>query len=119
MQENNRIECKRELNDRFERAVVSFLNYPGGGEVLIGISDDGTIFGVNDSDTLQLKIVDKIRNNIRPQTLGLFDVVSTKMDGKNVIRVIVSCGQQRPYYIRKFGMSEQGCFIRSEVLLSP
>ena len=30
MHENNRIEYKRELNDRFERAVVSFLNYAGG-----------------------------------------------------------------------------------------
>ncbi|GHS92995.1 hypothetical protein AGMMS50276_02220 [Synergistales bacterium] len=36
MQENNRTEFKRELNDRFERAVVSFLNYAGGGEVTIG-----------------------------------------------------------------------------------
>jgi predicted HTH transcriptional regulator len=41
MQENNRIEYKRELNDRFERAVVSFLNYAGGGEVIIGMDDDG------------------------------------------------------------------------------
>jgi len=42
MQELYRIEYKRELNDRFERAVVSFLNYSGGGEILIGVDDDGT-----------------------------------------------------------------------------
>jgi len=112
MQESNRVEFKRELNDRFERAVVSFLNYSGGGEILIGVADDETAVGVTDTDTLQLQIVDRIRNNIRPQTLGLFDVVLTKIDGKDVIQVIVSCGQQRPYYIRKKGMSEQGCFIR-------
>ena len=112
MHETNRIELKRELNDRFERAVVSFLNYAGGGEILIGIDDDETIIGISDADIVQLQIVDRIRNNIRPQTLGLFDVVLTKIDGKNIIRVIVSCGQQRPYYIRKMGMSEQGCFIR-------
>ena len=35
-----------------------------------------------------------------------------QLDGKDIIRVIVSCGQQRPYYIRKYGMSERGCFIR-------
>jgi predicted HTH transcriptional regulator len=35
VQETNRIEYKRELNDRLERAIVSFLNYPGGGEVII------------------------------------------------------------------------------------
>jgi hypothetical protein len=37
MQENNRIEFKRKLNDRFERTVVSFLNYAGGGEMIIGV----------------------------------------------------------------------------------
>jgi len=112
MQENNRTEYKRELNDRFERAVVSFLNYVGGGEIVLGIDNSGNVTGISNTDTTQLKIVDRIRNNIRPQTLGLFDVIQDKSDDKDIIRVIVSCGQQRPYYIRKFGMSEQGCFIR-------
>ena len=112
MQESNRIEYKREVNDCFERAVVSFLNYSGGGEILVGVDDDGMTYGVTDTDAIQLQIVDRIRNNIRPQTLGLFDVVLTQIDGMDVIRVIVSCGQQRPYYIRKYGMSEKGCFIR-------
>ena len=112
MAESNRIEYKRELNDRFERAVVSFLNYTGGGEILIGIDDDGNAVGVDNADTVQLQIVDRIRNNVRPQTLGLFDVVLVEIDGRDVIRVIVSCGQQRPYYLRKKGMTEQGCFIR-------
>jgi predicted HTH transcriptional regulator len=112
MPENNRTEYKRELNDKFEKAVVSFLNYAGGGEIIIGIADDGGIYGVNEPDKVQRQIVDRIRNNIRPQTLGLFDVVQDSIDDKNIIRVIVSCGQQRPYYIRKMGMSELGCFIR-------
>ena len=96
MQENNCIEFKRELNDRLERAVVSFLNYAGGGEILIGIEDNGIAVGVADMDGTQLKVIDRIRNNIRPQTLGLFDVVQDQIDDKNIIRVIVSCGQQRP-----------------------
>ncbi len=115
MLETNRIEYKRELNDRFERAVVAFLNYTGGGEILIGVDDDGTVVGVDDADTVQCQIVDRIRNNIRPQTLGLFDVVLTQIDGLNVIRVIVSCGQQRPYYIRKLGMTEHLSFPKTRV----
>ncbi|MCL2862820.1 MAG: putative DNA binding domain-containing protein [Methanimicrococcus sp.] len=112
MMENNRVEFKRELNDRFERSVVSFLNYAGGGEIVIGVDDSGEVFGVTDADSVQLKVIDRIRNNIKPQTLGLFDVVLEQRGGRDVIRVIVSCGQQRPYYIRKYGMTEQGCFIR-------
>ena len=112
MQENNRTEFKSELNDRFERSVVSFLNYSGGGEIIIGLDNKGNAVDIGNTDEIQLKIVDRIRNNIRPQTLGLFDVVQDQIDGKDIIRVIVSCGQQRPYYIRKYGMSERGCFIR-------
>ena len=112
MLENNRIEYKRELNDRFERSVVSFLNYAGGGEIVLGIDNSGKVTGISNPDTVQLKIVDRVKNNIKPQTLGLFDVILDKIDNKDVIRVIVSAGRQRPYYIRKFGMTEQGCFIR-------
>ena len=112
MQETSRVEYKRQLNDRLERTVVSFLNYPGGGELIIGIDDNGDVFGVPDLDDTQLKIINRICNNIKPQTLGLFDVVFSEVDDKKIIRIIVSCGQQRPYYIKKHGMSDQGCFIR-------
>jgi predicted HTH transcriptional regulator len=34
------------------------------------------------------------------------------MDGKNVIRIVVSGGAQKPYYIRKKGMTPEGCVLR-------
>ena len=112
MQETNRIEFKRGLSNSFERAVVSFLNYPGGGEILVGVDDEGKAVGVENADSIQRKIVDRIRNNIGPQTLGLFDVILAQKEGKDIVRVIVSCGPERPYYIRKLGRTEEGCFIR-------
>jgi predicted HTH transcriptional regulator len=112
--ESNRIEYKREIDkgDKLEKAVVSFLNYNGGGEILIGIADAGSVVGVSDSDSDQRKIADRLGNNIRPKILGLFDVVADKIEGKNIIRIIISSGTQKPYYIRKRGMTEDGCFIR-------
>ena len=46
--ESNRIDYKRELgrSDKLEKAVVSLLNYNGGGEILVGVADDGTVYGV-------------------------------------------------------------------------
>ncbi|MDR0446404.1 MAG: ATP-binding protein [Oscillospiraceae bacterium] len=101
--ESNRTEYKRALDkgDKLEKAVVSFLNYNGGGEILIGIADDGTICGISDSDGDQRKIADRLANNIRPKILGLFDVVAEKIEGKDIIRIVVSSGTQKPYYIRK------------------
>ena len=46
---------------------------PVAARFLLGIDDNGNVVGVNDADAVQLQIVDRIRNNIRPQTLGLFD----------------------------------------------
>ena len=112
--ETNRIEYKREIDtgDKLEKAVIAFLNYNGGGEILIGVADDGSVTGVTDSDGDQRKIVDRLGNNIRPKILGLFDVVAEKLEGKNIIRIVISSGMQKPYYIRKKGMTEEGCFIR-------
>lgn len=112
--ESNRLEYKRELDtsNKLERAVVSFLNYNGGGEIIIGIDDDGLVHGVSDPDGDQLKIVDRLANNIRPKIQGLFDVIVEQIDGKYVIRVLVSSGAQQPYFLRNKGMTEDGCFIR-------
>ena len=66
--ESNRIEYKREIDDgdKLEKAVVSFLNYNGGGEILVGIADNGSVCGVSDADGDQRKIADRLGNNIRP-----------------------------------------------------
>lgn len=64
---SNRTEYKREIDKgtRLEKAVVSFLNYNGGGEILIGIEDNGNVVGVSDLDEYQGKIADRLGNNIR------------------------------------------------------
>jgi ATP-dependent DNA helicase RecG len=113
MQETNRIELKRELTDSLEKEVVGFLNYKDGGIIYIGIDDktQATV-GVTDIDTLQLKIKDRIKNNISPSTMGLFDVIAEKRDGKDIIKLVVASGSEKPYYLTKMGMSSKGCYIR-------
>ena len=110
--ESNRIEYKRELNEKLERSVVAFLNTSEGGFVYIGIDDDGNAVSISDIDLVQRQIIDRIKNNISPSVLGLFDVVVEKVDGTPIIKVIVSSGMEKPYYIRNQGRSERGCFIR-------
>ncbi len=112
MKESNRIEFKRELNDSLEKEVVGFLNYYEGGELYIGIEDDGSIVGIENSDDFQKRIVDRIKNNIYPSTMGLFDVIIKKIEDKDLIKIIISSGSEKPYYIKKYGMSPNGCFIR-------
>jgi len=49
MKESDQIELKRELNDKLEKEVVAFLNSKTGGEIFIGVCDDGTdVFHVSE-----------------------------------------------------------------------
>ncbi|MCD4737306.1 MAG: putative DNA binding domain-containing protein [Bacteroidales bacterium] len=112
MTESNRIEFKAELTDGLEKEVVAFLNYKEGGNVYLGIADDGTPVGIANYDAVQLKIKDRLKNNILPSCLGLFDVIHEVIDGKDIINVNIASGTDKPYYLKKQGMSEKGCYIR-------
>lgn len=112
LQESNRIEFKVELNDKLEKEVVAFLNNKEGGILYIGVDDNGKAIGVSDVDSMQLKIADRIKNNILPSTLGLFDIVTEEIENISVIKILISSGLEKPYYIKKHGMSPNGCFTR-------
>ncbi|HHC25276.1 MAG TPA: winged helix-turn-helix transcriptional regulator [Desulfobacterales bacterium] len=112
MTESNRIEYKQQLTDSLEKEVVAFLNYHDGGIIYLGVNDDGSASGLSNVDAVQLAIKDRLKNNIQPSALGLFDVIHQTRDNKELIKIIVASGSEKPYHLRKYGMSEKGCFIR-------
>lgn len=121
MSETNRIEYKQELNNDvdIEKEVIAFLNYHEGGIIYVGIDKQGNVVGVLDIDSDMLKIKDRIKNNISPSAMGLFDVVSENKEGKELIKIIVAGGTEKPYFKKKFGMTEKGCFIRTGTAAEP
>ena len=112
IEESDTVEYKEIVNDSLIKEVVSFLNYKKGGHIYIGINNEGKTTGVLNPDQTQLKIINMIKDNISPSCLGLFDVVLEKSEDKSIIHIIVSSGQEKPYYIKQLGMSSRGCFIR-------
>ena len=121
MPETNRIEYKVKLTKDLdlEKEVVAFLNYPEGGLVYIGIDNTGNTLGVADPDGDMLKIKDRIKNNISPSAMGLFDVVAEEKEDKTIIKIIVASGSEKPYFKKKYGMTEKGCFIRIGTAAEP
>ena len=85
----------------------------------MGINKDGKALGIDNIDLVQLQIKDRLKNNISPSCLGLFDVVVEDIDDRSVIKLIIASGQERPYYIKKYGMSEKGSFIRKGSAAEP
>ncbi|MCC5789679.1 MAG: putative DNA binding domain-containing protein, partial [Opitutales bacterium] len=119
--ETHRIEYKRELTPDLdlEKEVIAFLNTPEGGLIFIGIDKTGARLGVPDADGDMLKIKDRIKNNITPSAMGLFDVLAEESDGVTCIKIIVASGSEKPYFKKKFGMTEKGCFLRVGTAAEP
>ena len=111
--EDSRNEFKVKLPDDLEETVIGFLNSKDGGNIYIGISDDGTVVGLkNNLDLLQRKIKDIIVSNIEPSVLGLFDIEVSEENSKKYIHITVAKGVERPYHIKGMGMTTDSCFIR-------
>ena len=121
MTETNRIEYKRELTSDIdiEKEVVAFLNYKEGGYIYIGIDKDGSIVGVNDVDDCMLKLKDRIKHNISPSVMGLFDIAEEQKDGVSIIKITVASGIEKPYFKSKYGMTPKGAYIRVGTAAEP
>ena len=116
--EDEKTELKRILNDAFEKEVEAFLNTLGG-QILIGIEDNGTVCGVENADQVALSIADRIRNNILPSAMGLFTVEIRQEEMRSYLVVTVAGGLERPYYLKKYGMTPNGCYTRIGTQASP
>lgn len=117
--EDQNVEYKLCLNDKLEREVVGFLNSKLGGDIYIGIADDGQVVGIENADAVQLAVTDRLKNNILPSCLGLFDVLLEEKEEKQIIHLHIAGGLEKPYYIRQYGMSPNGCFLRVGPGLKP
>ena len=114
MTETNRIEYKRELTPELdvEKEVVAFLNYKEGGYIYIGIDKDGSTVGMSDVDDCMLRLKDRIKHNISPSAMGLFDIAEEQKDGCSIIKVTVASGIEKPYFKTKYGMTPRGAYMR-------
>lgn len=92
MTESNRIEYKRELTDGLEKEVVAFLNAREGGVLYIDTDDDGNAVGIHNCDQLHLVIKDRLKNNIQPSIMGLFEIIHESRDNKDILHITVAGG---------------------------
>lgn len=114
MTETNRIEYKEILTKELdiEKEVIAFLNYASGGAVIFGVNKTGKVVGVGDVDDTMLRIKDRLKTNIHPSCMGLFDISVVEQEGKQLVKVTVASGSEKPYFKKKYGMSEKGCYMR-------
>ena len=108
--ETEKVELKKVLNETFEKEVVAFLNTDGG-VIYIGVEDDGRICGVDNIDDVMKKISDILIDGIVPNPQSLISLKAIKEDDKWILEVVIEKGKYL-YYIKRYGRSNKGCYIR-------
>lgn len=98
--EGSMLEYKESFSSSMARELVAFAN-SAGGKILIGVRDDGTVCGVQDSNDLRAKIQD-IARNCDPPVKVLVEPV-----GKVVV-VHVREGDSKPVQCREGFFWRQG-----------
>ncbi|MFH1860501.1 MAG: RNA-binding domain-containing protein [bacterium] len=90
------LDFKQEMedNNEFAKSVVSFANTDGG-QIIIGVSEDSSMLGVTNVDSLMLKIDDIAFNRCEPPITVLQETLV--IEGKTLVIVNVPKGDQRPY----------------------
>ena len=109
--ENQNIEFKQEYVTDIRKEVIAFANAEGG-QILIGIHDDGRIIGVEESDEVMLKIVNSLKDSIAPDIMPFVSVRTMEIEEKKVVEIKVLTGTNRPYYIREKGLKPSGVYVR-------
>lgn len=109
--ENENTELKEIYTPELKKEVVAFAN-TNGGEIFVGINDDGEVVGVDNIDETMLKITDTIRDSIKPDVMMFVSVREMDIERKNIIKISISEGTRKPYYLSDKGMKSSGVYVR-------
>ena len=93
--ENRTTEFKREYVDDIKNTAIAFANCDGG-TIYIGVENDGTVCGVEDVDSVMLRVTNALRDAVRPDLMMFVDCRTEQMDGKQVVCIHVQRGYSAP-----------------------
>ena len=92
-----------------KETLVAFAN-TAGGDLYIGVDDDGNVVGLTDSPDVEERLASAVRDNISPSLVGSVVTELLKIQGKVVLRVHVDAGLLKPYCLDPKDAS--GIYIR-------
>ncbi|MBR7116793.1 MAG: putative DNA binding domain-containing protein [Clostridia bacterium] len=111
MLEDKNTEFKREYVEDIKKTLVAFANTDGG-NLYIGIDDDGNAVEVNNIDGVMLQVSNVIRDAIKPDLAMFCDVSVETVQDKKVVKITVNRGTARPYYLAAKGIRPEGVYVR-------
>ncbi|MDM8536273.1 putative DNA binding domain-containing protein [Desulfobacterales bacterium HSG17] len=106
--ENSGIEFKRDdiRPEQLSKEIVAFLNFKGG-KILLGVDDDGSIVGINRSETEEW-VMNICADLIHPRIIPYYE--ECWIENKVVAVITVDMGISKPYVLRQGG--RENIYIR-------
>ena len=95
--------CTEQVSESLYETVCSFLNHSGG-QILVGVKDDGEIIGVNPDKAEKLKanIITSIKNKDLFMPCPYFTPEIMEVNNKTVLLLDIPCGQYVYRYNDRF-----------------
>lgn len=109
--ESEVIELKAKYTDTICKDIVAFLNTDGG-DVIIGVDDNGNVVGIDNVDETSQKISDIITDQIEPNPQAIIRSEIRYENGKTLLLIHVQKGIRPLYCQKKYGFSSAGCVVR-------
>lgn len=116
--ESSQVEFKSTVCAGAIKTIIAFANTEGG-DLYIGVSDEGEVIGIEKLDDELTKLSSMMRDSIRPDILMNCSVRVEDLEEKSIIVVHVQQGTKRPYYLASKGPRPEGVFIRSGAATLP
>ena len=119
LDETHIVELKEILNDSLPKEIVAFINTDGG-HIFSGITKAKRIVGIKtDIDEVQRKVSDVINDQVSPRCREYVHQHVEVIEGKQVIVIEVKPDHTNLYYIKKYGLSEKGVYVRDGSVCRP
>lgn len=94
--ESTIVEFKSDWSDSIKNELIAFAN-TFGGNLYIGVADNGSPIGLDNPTKLQERIVSMARDNIFPSILHLLAFKVLTIEGRSILLVHVDRGDEPPY----------------------
>ncbi|MCL2111265.1 MAG: putative DNA binding domain-containing protein [Clostridiales bacterium] len=111
LEESVSVEFKSIALDDIKKSVIAFAN-SGGGTLYIGITDSGEVAGLADADADMMSINNMLRDGIKPDVTLFVQSKVEQMDSRDIIKMDVQRGTERPYYLVGKGIRPEGVYVR-------
>lgn len=111
LSENINTEFKEIYVNDVKKEVIAFANTDGG-TLYIGISDDGKVIGLDNPDFVMQQTANALKDGIKPDVMPFVKISDILLEDKKVIKIEVSVGTNKPYYLSDKGLKPSGVYVR-------